>query len=317
MPASRVSPQALLDHLQAAEAVGAEALGLWLATCDDPALRGGLRVIAARDAAHARLARARLAALGAAATLDAPRDLQSLRGVLGAPDVSSRSKLAIVLARFPGGRSERLPSSVRDLDDDYTRALLEAMRDDDRASLRWLHEVGDALGMSEGERAAAAPEAVLAFLDAYRAAEAAGAAVLTAWSAVSPLDGLKGGLEALAAREATHAEQLGLRLRELGGAARCEVAGDVVGRALARFGSAEVADEDKLAHVVARYPEPETAGRPALTVAVTLEGDPETREMLRIIAAGETATMAWLRAYRDAVVTRPREAALRVIDGGR
>jgi hypothetical protein len=320
MPASRVSPQALLDHLQAAETVGAEALGQWAATCDDPALRGGLRVIAARDAAHARLARERLAALGATATHDAPRDLQSLRGVLTAPDVSSRSKLAIVLARFPDQRSERMPAGIRDLDDDHTRALLEAMRDDDRTSLRWLHEAHDAPPSSTASVASevvAVPDAVLAFLDAYRAAEAAGATVLAAWSAVTPSPGLRGGLEVLAAREATHAEQLGMRLRELGGTERGRLDADVLARALVRFGSADVTDEDKLAHVMARNPEPDAVARPALEVAAALSGDAETREMLRIMAAGETATIGWLRSYRDGAMTRPREGSLRVIDGGR
>src|SRR5207302_254456 len=54
----------LLDAFQAAERAGAEAVGRWIAACSDPRLRGGLRVIRARDARHAALAEARLRALG-------------------------------------------------------------------------------------------------------------------------------------------------------------------------------------------------------------------------------------------------------------
>jgi hypothetical protein len=36
-----VTLPALLDELQAAEEAGAEALGLWIASCDDRRLRGG------------------------------------------------------------------------------------------------------------------------------------------------------------------------------------------------------------------------------------------------------------------------------------
>src|SRR5262249_42498283 len=54
------------------------------------------------------------------------------------------------------------------------------------------------------------------FLDALRAAEAAGAEVLAAWIGVCELDGLRGGLRAIAEREAAHAELLAERLAELG-----------------------------------------------------------------------------------------------------
>ena len=45
--------------------------------------------------------------------------------------------------------------------------------------------------------------------------------------------------------------------------------------------------------------------------------DPETYAMLRLMAAGETATIGWLRAYHRAIGGRPREISLRVLDGGR
>src|SRR5262245_61031740 len=172
MPVIRVTPQALLDELAAAEGAGAEALGQWIATCDDPALRGGLRVIQARDAAHVRLARRRLAALGAESHGAVSRHLTQLCGVLAAPDVSNRSKLAILLARFPPRGDDRGAVLLHELDDDETRALLETIQDDDRASVRWLHEAVESSGAPAGVVVdAGAP--ILRFLDAGRAAETA------------------------------------------------------------------------------------------------------------------------------------------------
>ena len=55
---------ALLDELQAAEQIGAAALGRWIACCNDPVLRAGLRVVRTRDLAHAALASTRLEELG-------------------------------------------------------------------------------------------------------------------------------------------------------------------------------------------------------------------------------------------------------------
>src|SRR2546429_9295813 len=54
----------LLDAFQAAERAGVEAVGRWIVACADARLRGGLRVIRARDRRHAALAEARLRSLG-------------------------------------------------------------------------------------------------------------------------------------------------------------------------------------------------------------------------------------------------------------
>src|SRR5206468_1791245 len=96
---------------------------------------------------------------------------------------------------------------------------------------------------------------VLRFLDALRAAEAAGAAVVDAWVAVCPLPSLRGGLRTIAEREAGHAALLEERLRELGGTCDAAVPDAMRAAAVARFGSSEVPDEEKLGLVLARYPE--------------------------------------------------------------
>jgi hypothetical protein len=315
MPGDKLSLPALLDELQAAEEAGAEALGSWIATCDDGRLRGGLRVIRARDRAHARLARRRLAAIGGGTAQSAPRQVQSLCGVLAAPDVSNRSKLAILLSRFPARADEALPDVVAGLDDDETRALLEVVHDDDRASLRWLREAGE-----ERVTEAAAPDAaldVVGFLDALRAAETASADVFGAWRDACTLPGLRGGLDTIAEREATHAALLHERLTELGGTMRATVDPLAVADAIERFGTTADSDEKKLAAVAARHPDDAATTKPLTRALDALADDGETQEMLRLIAAGEAATFAWLRSYHRAITAPPREVSLRVLDGGR
>jgi hypothetical protein len=316
MRAGRVSPETLLDELQAAESAGAEALRQWIDACDDAALRGGLRVLRARDESHARLARRRLEALGGVPGSAIARPLASLCGVLAAPDVSHRSKLAILLARFPG-TSDPVGEVAPAIDDDETRALLQTIGDDDRASVRWLHEIAGAPLLPSPAPARGAQPDTLRVLDAYRAAEAAAAEVTTAWRLACALPGLSGGLETIAEREATHARLLAERLAELGGAPRARLDDAVLAAALSRFAARDVADEEKLSAVLARYPGDDDAGAPLEDLARRLDDDPETREMLRLLAVGEAATIAWLRSYRDAMVARPREVSLRVLDGGR
>jgi hypothetical protein len=313
MAGSQVGLQALLDDLQAAEEAGAEALGLWIATCEDRRLRGGLRVIRARDLAHARLARRRLAAFGEAATPVTSRQMQSLRGLLGARDVSSRSKLAILLARFPARVDESVPDAVAALDDDETRALLETVHDDDRVSLRWLREIHEEAPETEAPGGAPAPPAVPEFLDALRAAESANAEVFGAWRVACGLPGLRGGLETIAEREATHAALAAERLHELGGAARARVDDARVAEARERFGTAAASDEQKLALLAARYPDDAAVTAPLHGALETFGDDVETREMVRLVAAGEAATFAWLRSYHRAITARPREVSLRLL----
>ncbi len=137
---------ALLDEFQAAERAGADAVRRWIAVCHEPRLRGGLRVIEARDRGHAALAMARLRALGAPATAVVGHELAALCSLLGASGISDRSKLAALLARFPDGAHDPLAGIADQLaGDDETRALLETIADDERASLAWLRGIHQVL----------------------------------------------------------------------------------------------------------------------------------------------------------------------------
>ena len=118
---------------------------------------------------------------------------------------------------------------------------------------------------------------------------------------VCGVPGLRGGLRTLAARERTHAVLLAERLREIGARPAAALSEPVRRAALARFGAADVPDDAKLAATLARHPNADEPAERIRFVADALGGDPETRTMLALVAAGESATMGWLRAYHSAI----------------
>src|SRR5262245_32448625 len=243
----------LLDELQAAEPIGAAALGRWMACCNDPVLRAGLRVVRARDLGHAALASTRLEELGGQPHAIVSPRLDALCALLGAPGSSDRAKLGILLARFPEGTRDPFEAALGTIEaDDETRARLEGVRDDDRLGLDWLHGIAHAPPVMPRERVSEPEQTgVSAFLAALRAALGGAADVASAWARVSPSHGLRGGLRALAARHSAHAALAGERLRELGGKPETTpLSPAVLAAALAWYGTPERSDDAKLARLL-------------------------------------------------------------------
>jgi hypothetical protein len=144
--AERARVIGLLDAFQAAERAGVEAVGRWLVACSDPRLRGGLRVMRVRDRRHATLVEARLRSLGGVPAASPGRELAALCGVVADPGVSDRSKLALLLGRLPPGYEGSFIELVRGAEGDAeTHALLAGIVDDERANVRWLRRMRDAL----------------------------------------------------------------------------------------------------------------------------------------------------------------------------
>lgn len=290
---------ALLDELHAAESAGAAAMARWLEVARDPTLRGGLRTIAARDRAHGTLALERLRALGGTAERVPSEARSALLRLVEAPDVPDEAKLRAVVARLPSDRTDRVQEAAgRIVQDLETRALVETMGDEDRASLAWLH------AMSEGTGEAAAsrdvdPDATVGGLAAFATAEATSAMVFHAWGAACESPGLRGGLRTIAVREATHTSLLQARLAELQPAAATPEPLAGAAAVAARWAAPEWSDVQKLDALLAHRPSPAAVAATVLRLAAV--ADAETRAMLLLIADGEQATMAWLGAYRRAV----------------
>ena len=134
-------------------------------------------------------------------------------------------------------------------------------------------------------------ERVISFLDQFRAGEALGELSLGAWIAVCKDSTLRGALRTVQMREASHARLLGERIKELGGAAHCEIPGPIYERVMAHSASVEIDDAEKVRAFVARFPDADQALAPIHALADHLDDDPETQALLRAIAQDERATL--------------------------
>jgi hypothetical protein len=302
---------ALLEELQAAEHAGAAALGRWTARCQDPVLRGGLRVVRARDVAHAALALERLRQLGGSPGAPVAPSLDALCGFLAADGPSDRAKLGALLARFPSEMADPFAAVLGVVeDDDETHTLLRGLRDDDRLSLDWLRGIDHLPPVVPRERLGVEEHAnIVAFLGALRAALEGATEVAHAWAHACALPGLRGALRSIAARTHAHATVVGERLTEIGG----QPAATVLPRATlaaaqAWYGGREIGDERKLAMLLDRP----TSAAAVEDFAAHLVEDVETREILRLTAAGEAATITWLAAYRGTAEVAGRAETRRV-----
>src|SRR2546422_5482412 len=94
----------LLDAFQAAEWAGAEAIGRWIVACADVRLRGGLRVIRARDRRHPPPPQARPRPPRGGPRARPRRGLGPPCGGGGGPGGSHPPELAPPPRRLPAGR---------------------------------------------------------------------------------------------------------------------------------------------------------------------------------------------------------------------
>ena len=137
-------------------------------------------------------------------------------------------------------------------------------------------------------------EALISFLDQFRAGEALGEASLGAWIEVSNTACVKGGLRTVQQREGMHARLLEARLKELGAAPSFEVPEAIYDQTMESAGDLEKSDSEKIADFVKQFPDVDAAIQPILDIADKLDGDPETQFMLRTIAQDERSTLEFL-----------------------
>lgn len=132
----------LLDDYRVAEASGAEALRIWAGLSRDPVLIGGLRTIAAREAAHASLLEERVRELGGDASAETPQWMSEYNASITDPDASDLDRLAALVAQFPDVAEAVAPlqQAIDAIeDDDLTKELLQTICQDEVATLEWIH----------------------------------------------------------------------------------------------------------------------------------------------------------------------------------
>jgi len=138
-----------LDQFRAGEALGELSLGAWIAVCKDPALRGGLRTVQAREGSHARLLAERIKELGGAPRFEIPEaTYDQVMAGSASTEKSDAAKVRSFVARFPDPDRALAPiHAVADhLDDDpETQALLRAIAQDERATLALFYAARDRL----------------------------------------------------------------------------------------------------------------------------------------------------------------------------
>jgi len=132
-----------LDRLRALESAGEQAFGGWIRTCEDDRLRGGLRTIQLREASHARLLGDRMEALGGSIG-DGGLEGRAQKTVdcLASDAIPDHEKLREFLSYYPDVEAALAPiheMADRLGPDHETRALLETIAADERATLDFLH----------------------------------------------------------------------------------------------------------------------------------------------------------------------------------
>jgi hypothetical protein len=131
----------LMNGIQVAEACAGVAIANWIRTCKVPELRGGLRIIAEREAFHGRVFQERVRELGGECTsaLD-PFSAESER-ILNDPQLSDLEKLTNLVER--NGDPDTLLRPVLDFADSLVEDVesKEALRlyyQDEISSGTWL-----------------------------------------------------------------------------------------------------------------------------------------------------------------------------------
>ncbi|MFP6606001.1 MAG: hypothetical protein VCC19_05450, partial [Myxococcota bacterium] len=150
-------------------------------------------------------------------------------------------------------------------------------------------------GAGSGSGESMSHEALISFLDQFRAGEALGEASLGAWIEVSDVACVKGGLRTVQQREGMHARLLEARLKELGATPTFEVPQVVYDQTMQSAGDPNKSDPEKVADFVKQFPDVDAAIQPILDIADKLDHDPETQFMLRTIAQDERSTLEFLQ----------------------
>lgn len=135
----------LLQAYRSTESFNAHFLTMWAEATADEGMKGGLRMIQAREAVHARLLRQRLRELGEHTIIDVPPERYD-RDVpfFASPDRSDLDKLA-----FLGHLFEDIDDFFKPITDliveirgDFrTREMLRTILDDEYATVKWFAQM--------------------------------------------------------------------------------------------------------------------------------------------------------------------------------
>jgi ferritin-like protein len=139
----------LLDVYRSTEGFVAQYLPKWIEVSPSEAVKGGLRTVQAREAAHARLMKARLTELGEVARAEVPAERREKEvPFFSSPEKSDLEKFRALATLF--GDPQEFLKPVTDLideiqDDPQTRELLRTIIDDEVESVKWIQNMYNTL----------------------------------------------------------------------------------------------------------------------------------------------------------------------------
>ena len=132
----------LLDHYSTTEGFVAQYLPKWINVSSNEAVKGGLWTVQGREAAHARLMKARLGELGESSTAKIPdQRRQEEMPFFASSENTDEEKLKVLSELFGDGEAFLKPVTDvidRITDDLQTKELLRTILDDERESVDWI-----------------------------------------------------------------------------------------------------------------------------------------------------------------------------------
>ena len=134
----------LMDSVQVAEACAGVAISNWIETCTIPELRGGLRIIAEREAFHGRVFQQRLRDLGAECRTELDPYSAATEAIINNSHLNDLEKLTEVVER--AGDPEVLLTPILRLAESLTedvesREALKLYFADEMSSATWFREM--------------------------------------------------------------------------------------------------------------------------------------------------------------------------------
>jgi hypothetical protein len=135
--------EAVIDFLEAttpAEVAASEAIRQWLRTCQIDCIKGGLKMVAEREAYHSRAFAERLIELGRNVPASVGPEIRESIDYLGDTGLSDLEKLQRTTRRYPNPEDAMQPlfefiSSLKE--DQQTKEMLRLFAADELSTLRW------------------------------------------------------------------------------------------------------------------------------------------------------------------------------------
>lgn len=144
----RAAIVSFIDKARAAEANGAEAFRRWAEVCGTECIRSGLRMVAEREAYHARIFEQRMRDLGAEARAGTAEEGRKFTAMLADPKRADGEKLLHFVRLV--GEPEAAVRPIREFaallsEDLETKELLRLFAEDECSTVQWMHDACAAL----------------------------------------------------------------------------------------------------------------------------------------------------------------------------